>query len=1383
MTELTQLPFYITGRYRDAGIVEGIRDSVRAATLDAERQFDTAFANISASVTKALATPRNTAGSLDLGLGDLRLVQQAHEARAAAAQEAAVAVRAAAQAEGDYSAQARLTVAAAEALAVEERNAAAAARAHADAVEQVQLELNKQPSTIQAVIQNNGMLAVSHGTVRHAMLQSGQQMQDLAISLYSGQQASIVFAQQLPQLAFALSGLEGSSNRTYAAVGRFATFMSSGWGALLGIGIAAIGVLTYELLKSGDASEKTSKSQETFQDSLDRTKHSLKEVVEAIHEYNVASQKSQDTTLQNTIISTKAAAAAINEAIAIRQKTKALLDAAYAEMENPTSAQAGAGASTEVLLLQSKMAAQDKALQDLAKEAHTQIVSLADAVATVNSDPIARLKEGFAKLRDEAKKSIPDFDKLTQRLTELNKQEAAAVKAAQKAGQATRSGETSSFIMPASGTITGRFGETRPGHSHGGVDIAVPVGTSVKAPGAGVVIEAGTLPGYGNVVFIDHGAGTVTRLAHLSKIAVSKGQTVDQGEVIGLSGGAKGAEGSGNSQGPHLHYEVRRGGKAVNPLTANYPTDELGATARATKLAEAAARAQEQLAQFGERSAESIARINERFDEQPRLIDQAAAATRQLDAVIADLSERKPPGFEQMIADARDAKATVEDSLLRPFRDMTRDSERRLQIQGMLAQGHEDEAAAVQEIWRLEDQIGTLTEKQRDSVRAVVTEEQRRTRELERQRGLFEAQLDVLDQAKRSLTDILSGRSTNFFKDIRQSLADLQGKRLFDGLFGDTFQKLEEELRGQSPLGKESQHFANEMSVATDALDGFTRSLNTAAGRTAANDNAALTGGSIGNYFRDIFPDLALGGGLGQTGDASGDHEIVVTAKRPFDWSGKSMVELANKLSGAIVNPFEQVLGDVFGTGFAQMLSGVMKGALSGYLTGGAPGGILGALKGIAVGNAAQVMGDGQAQEIAAQFDKLQASLATGKMAAGIMKSLGIKTSTTGAQIGSVLGTASGIPGGEIVGSIIGGLIGGAFKKVKWGRVLLSSSGSTLQGNSSKAKEAASGAGDSFTESLQNIIDQLGGTMGDFGQISLGVRHGDYRVNLGGTSLKKNKGAVDFDEDSEAAIKYALMEAIKRGAIDGIRASTQQLLQEGDDLDKALKDALDWENVFRELKSYKDPLGAAMDDLDKQFAHYIDLAKQAGASTQEMADLEELYGIKRNEIIKEQAERLIGSLKSLYEDLATGDNGLSLRDRQAAALTTYEALKARVAAGDTTAYDEYATAAQSLLDIERQLYGSQQSYFDRLTEVMDLTKSRIDAETNVTSIAENRDSPFDSAGAVNASIQSQTDTLSGLLSAANENQGTIIAYLATIAAQGGSVSAATAARIDFQSSF
>lgn len=125
------------------------------------------------------------------------------------------------------------------------------------------------------------------------------------------------------------------------------------------------------------------------------------------------------------------------------------------------------------------------------------------------------------------------------------------------------------FLRPCGGRITSYFGyrihpifKSRIYHS--GVDIGVPSGTPIRAANSGKVIYTGWNGGYGKVVIIDHGrfAGkpTSTLYAHQSRIAVSNGQTVKKGQVIGYVGS------TGYSTGPHLHFEVRINGRPVNPL-------------------------------------------------------------------------------------------------------------------------------------------------------------------------------------------------------------------------------------------------------------------------------------------------------------------------------------------------------------------------------------------------------------------------------------------------------------------------------------------------------------------------------------------------------------------------------------------------------------------------------------------------------------------------------------------------------------------------------------------------------------------------------------------------------------------------------------------------
>lgn len=99
------------------------------------------------------------------------------------------------------------------------------------------------------------------------------------------------------------------------------------------------------------------------------------------------------------------------------------------------------------------------------------------------------------------------------------------------------------------------------GRQHQGIDMAAPVGTPVFATGDGVVVFAGWQRGYGNLIKITHELGTETRYAHLSKIRVKQGQRVSRNTLIGDIGN------TGRSTGPHLHYEVRVDGKAVNPMS------------------------------------------------------------------------------------------------------------------------------------------------------------------------------------------------------------------------------------------------------------------------------------------------------------------------------------------------------------------------------------------------------------------------------------------------------------------------------------------------------------------------------------------------------------------------------------------------------------------------------------------------------------------------------------------------------------------------------------------------------------------------------------------------------------------------------------------------
>ena len=175
---------------------------------------------------------------------------------------------------------------------------------------------------------------------------------------------------------------------------------------------------------------------------------------------------------------------------------------------------------------------------------------------------VSRQRQTLAATRERA-------DDLSDHVANLQDEIAAQIQAAPEptasapavAGPPAPGAEPSAagLIWPVQGVLTSPYGP-RWGSVHPGIDIGAPMGTPIKAAKAGVVVNAGPNGGYGNFTCLNHGGGLSTCYAHQSSVATTAGANVAQGEVIGYVGS------TGFSTGPHLHFEVRINGQAVDPM-------------------------------------------------------------------------------------------------------------------------------------------------------------------------------------------------------------------------------------------------------------------------------------------------------------------------------------------------------------------------------------------------------------------------------------------------------------------------------------------------------------------------------------------------------------------------------------------------------------------------------------------------------------------------------------------------------------------------------------------------------------------------------------------------------------------------------------------------
>jgi hypothetical protein len=978
---------------------------------------------------------------------------------------------------------------------------------------------------------------------RVAGIQAGQQLQDMAVQFQMGTNASVIMAQQLPQLAFSLSGLENNANKTLSRIGAFATFLSGPWGAAIAIGLVALG---------------------PFIDELYRTLTAADDATEALQKFINKQREASTGSLE---------------------ETQALIGLNKAR--------------SEMIELDLKLAKRPKG---------------PDGTPLFSYKDLQRQKE----LRWEI----------------------------------------------------------------------------VEAEGAIQAAEA------------------KREMAAKSRTPTTRTQR---------TAGGRGSAGSG----------------------ANFAGIE-----------------------FGEDAAKRIDNIRDSFADIPPQIERINRASRELDDIISDLGNRKPLGFTDAVAEAQALKAALPDMVAgQIMRQITDEARQQFQIQNLISQGRDAEAAALQNIFRIEQTLGPLTAERRREMLGIADAEQRHIEALQRVQQMQAAYLDATRSIRGEVEAILGGYGK--ISNLKGIFQQLQGRVLTEQIFGDVFRDMDRWVKEKTGIGSSVDMMAQEVDRAGDAAGTFADRLveatNTLAG--AVSSSALGVASARGVESSWALGNLSAPKLLTAPQDAANDNQgIVVVANKPGrqtvnDLSPQQYFE---KQSQNLAKPIIGAISDVLGPGLAKTLGGPLTGAIEGYLTTGTGfGAALGGLKDL----------KGLPDKLSAGLGKAFGGAQTGAQVAGIGNALGLGLSNTGSQIGGAIGSFIPIPGGDIIGSVVGGLIGKLFGKRPRGSGSVTQSGVTASANDGGIRDALDGFGTNLQGAIGRIADAFGAQVGNY---SVGIgRYKDYfqvssvanDPRLGGTYFQNRSSNALYDgKDPEEAMRAAILNALQDGAIKGIRDGSMRLLKAGKDLDAQIQKALDFENVFKRLKAFEDPVGAALDTLNAEFTKLKATFAEAGASAAEYAALEKLYGIERADAIKTANEQVLGSLKDLIKSLTIGNENRSLRDREAEALRAFTPLDARVKAGDTTAFSDFSQAAQDLLDIQRQLYGSQSQFFASEDAIKSVAQAAIDRAQQVSDAAANRDSPFKSGSAAavndNASVTSaidrQTQAQRDIFNAVNDNLGTLV---------------------------
>ncbi|RYD54649.1 MAG: hypothetical protein EOP60_07175 [Sphingomonadales bacterium] len=1258
--------------------------------------FETSFANIQQIVSQSMAMPRNSGGSLDLNVAGAREAAVAADATAQAYRQVASAAEMAALKTGDNTEATRIYVQAARAAAMEQESVARSARIEADALDMLQNELNQTRSATELVIEGNRILnatqdrgAVASNKHTMAMVQGGQQVQDFFIQVGGGQHVMQAFIMQASQGAMILQGMGGEA-------GKFAKFLTNPWVIAATTAAVAVGMLWDKigfgqdaLAKATDELRKNSRQQEINESANRAFALSTDGLIDALRKETQEIERQNRSYEQNQKLKQDGIGTNLAEARSRQPEALARLNAARQ--------------------------AEREANQDLDK---LRAAPPADDGGVAISAAISRLSEATAATRDLE----TEYDKLALSIMRGER----AMRAMEVQQSNGRIKEAMDEQAKAAGNLRRELDKLSEQRTNNQITQAEYDRKALEANQRFRAEEKRLRDQQRTERSTERLAERTMQLAAPVSGPIRSG--FGAREAPRTTNGKR-----GSSYHPALDYgvgvgtQVRAGAEGVVVYTGT-----MGGYGKVT------------IVDYGKGTFGQFAHLSGFLAKPGDAVKAGQAialsgATGNVTGPHLDYRVRTGARFENgrltggQFVDPRarvktgaagDAQANYDDQAARAdaerqraIEDFIKASEKSLSVDaeslrfiGLKVRGLEEQATVEQQI----------AEKRREFAEALVglTESDRAAQQRVTE-GLGEGLALLEDQAAYYAGLLVAaGDQANLTDQQKAALTDanavlleqLEAARALATTAADRLRIEEAIVRVSASLGnargegekdaRERKRFADEMrrQMEHDKEEQY----------RIEQDKIS----DLASFYRDAFR-------------TSGKSIVEDFQDEMLDM----ITEVAARWTLAMISGQKTSLGGIL----SQM------GATSG--AGGGAGGVFSALGLLGKGGAA----NGSATGAAGAFSKI----------------MGGGSAAAGAGGGILAGISSAMPYLAIASMALP-LVSSLFKSTKWGNAGLSMNGGSVVGGSGSGNKGgqvagAVGAAGSVAEGVNRLASQLNATIRSIPAITMGSWDGKARVALTNTSKplhSKNFGPdvlKDFGSDEQAAIAYAIKYSVSHAVLDGIsQASKTIIAKSGDDVDAAIQKALLIEDIPKRLKAKLDPVGYALEQLNKQWEKTIDALEEGGATTEQMAEAQRLYKLELEET-KAAARSASADLKDFLKELGFGSNSpYSLRQQEEMARASLDPFLDKIKAGESIDQAKYIEAAQAFLDIERKLYGSTGAFFEQIDRIQAATGAAISKIDNAAPIRTYAD-PFAETTAANTSTANELlSQLSGQMGLNND---------------------------------